>query len=60
MTLIQNGGEYFRFHFNRQGNRDKGNAVLLLSSLPSPLQMGQKYQVSVKSSAHLKPAVNGF
>lgn len=60
MTLIQNGGEYFRFHINRQGSRDRGNAVFLLSSPPSPLQMGQKHQVSVKSGADLKPAANGF
>lgn len=52
-------GSILGFTLTNKG-AETGNAVFLLSSLPSPLQMGQKHQVSVKSGAHLKPAANGF
>lgn len=48
MTLIQTGGEYFRFRFNRQGNREKGNVVLLLSSPPAPRDWGRNTRVQYR------------
>lgn len=53
-------GSILGFTLTDKGAKTGEMQFFLLSSLPSPLQMGQKHQVSGKSGADLKPAANGF
>lgn len=53
-------GSILGFTLTDKGAKTGEMQFFLLSSLPSPLQMGQKHQVSGNSGADLKPAANGF